>query len=219
MSLEMSFKEVLAKRKSVKEFDPTVKISHEEMEEMIQYATTAPSSCNMQPWRFVIIDTDETKEKIKDLVQFNTRQLNTSSAFIFVLGDVDHLKTLDPIYQKSVDLGYMPQEVKDQTVGFLSQGLNLKEREYFLYNAMMDANLAAMQFMLVATSYGYDTNPIGGFERKEVMEVLDIDTERYFPVMMIAIGKGVKPPYNSSRHEVSEVISYNKGNNGQVGTI
>lgn len=35
-------------RKSVRVYDETVKISHEEMLTMIQEATTAPSSVNMQ---------------------------------------------------------------------------------------------------------------------------------------------------------------------------
>ena len=33
-----------------------LKISHEEMLEMIQETTTAPSSVNLQPWRFVVIE-------------------------------------------------------------------------------------------------------------------------------------------------------------------
>ncbi|MGT9074510.1 nitroreductase family protein, partial [Enterococcus faecalis] len=42
-------------RKSVRVYDETHKISHEEMLTMIQEATTAPSSVHMQPWRFVVV--------------------------------------------------------------------------------------------------------------------------------------------------------------------
>lgn len=76
---------------------------------------------------------------------------------------------------------------------------------------MMDANLAAMQLMLIAKDHGYDTNPIGGFERDEVMEALSINKERYVPVMFIAMGKGVKAPHDSSRHEIEEIVSFNGG--------
>lgn len=48
-------------RKSVRHYDETYKISQEEMLEMIQEATTAPSSVNMQPWRFVVVESDEEK--------------------------------------------------------------------------------------------------------------------------------------------------------------
>ena len=81
------FDDVLKGRKSVKVFDTEYKISHEEMDEMIQKATKAPSSVNMQPWRLMVVDTDEGKEKILPSFGMNSRQVNTSSAMIIVFGD------------------------------------------------------------------------------------------------------------------------------------
>ena len=73
------FNEILEGRKSVKGFDPDYKIPHEEMNEMIAKATKAPSSVNMQPWRFVVVESDEAKAKLRPLIQFNTNQNDTSS--------------------------------------------------------------------------------------------------------------------------------------------
>lgn len=56
---------VMFDRHSVRKFDPTVKISRDELQDMIREATTAPSACNLQSWHFVIIDTPEGKEKLK----------------------------------------------------------------------------------------------------------------------------------------------------------
>ena len=61
---KLTLTEIIKKRKSVKEFDPNFKIPREEIEEMIELATEAPSSINLQPWRFVIIDSEETKQKL-----------------------------------------------------------------------------------------------------------------------------------------------------------
>lgn len=82
------FSEITFGRKSVRVYDETYKISHEEMLEMIQEATTAPSSVNMQPWRFVVVESDEEKEKLKPLIRFNTRQNETSSAMVLIFGDL-----------------------------------------------------------------------------------------------------------------------------------
>ena len=49
------------------------------MNEMIAKATKAPSSVNMQPWRFVVVESDEAKAKLRPLIQFNTNQNDTSS--------------------------------------------------------------------------------------------------------------------------------------------
>ena len=50
-----NFSEITFGRKSVRQYDETYKITKEEMLEMIQEATTAPSSVNLQPWRFVVV--------------------------------------------------------------------------------------------------------------------------------------------------------------------
>lgn len=104
---KLSLTEIINKRKSVKEFDPNFKIPREEIKEMIALATKAPSSINLQPWRFVIIDSEETKQKLDHLVQFNQRQLHSSSAIILVLADLKHAEYVSDIYEKNVELGYM----------------------------------------------------------------------------------------------------------------
>ena len=71
-------------RRSVRVYDETYKIPHEEMLEMIK-ATTAPSSVNMQPWRFVVAESEEAKEILRPLIRFNTRQNDTSSAMVMIL--------------------------------------------------------------------------------------------------------------------------------------
>ncbi|TDL97901.1 nitroreductase family protein [Macrococcus brunensis] len=216
--MSLSLKEAIAMRKSVKEFDPNVKIPHEEMLEMIKLAAEAPSSVNLQPWRFVVVESDEAKASIKDLVRFNTRQLETSAAFILVLSDNQHIHDMEKVYGKSVELGYMPQEVMTTNVAALKDALSQAPESYIRMQGMMDANLAAMQLMLIAKDHGYDTNPIGGFERDEVMDALRINKERYIPVMFIAIGKGTKAPHDSSRHEIEEIVAFNSGDaEGKIG--
>lgn len=42
------FHKILTKRHSVRRFDPSIKISHEEMNEMLEETITAPSACNLQ---------------------------------------------------------------------------------------------------------------------------------------------------------------------------
>lgn len=108
------FSEITFGRKSVRVYDERVKISHEEMLEMIQEATTAPSSVNMQPWRFVIVESVEQKEKLKPLIRFNTKQNDTSSAMILIFGDMLCYELGEEIYDQAVEEGKMPVEVRDQ---------------------------------------------------------------------------------------------------------
>ncbi|MEH7016535.1 nitroreductase family protein, partial [Bacillus sp. JJ63] len=56
-----NFTEIITGRRSIRKYDPSVKISKEEMTEILTEATLAPSSVNMQPWRFLVIDSAEGK--------------------------------------------------------------------------------------------------------------------------------------------------------------
>jgi nitroreductase len=95
------FSDIAFGRKSIRLYDENFKISQEEMLEMIQEATTTPSSVNMQPWRFVVVESEEAKAKLKPLIRFNTRQNDTSSAMVLIFGDMQCYEHGEEIYNCS----------------------------------------------------------------------------------------------------------------------
>ncbi|EOZ5809518.1 nitroreductase family protein [Enterococcus hirae] len=202
------FSSVVFGRKSVRVYDETVKISHEEMLEMIQETTTAPSSVNMQPWRFVVVESEEAKAKLKPLIRFNTRQNNTSSAMVMIFGDMNCYEYGEEIYDQAVAEGKMPAEVRDQQLAAILPYYQNFTREQMNDVVKIDASLAAMQFMLVARSHGYETNPIGGFEADQLAEAFDLDKERYVPVMILSVGKAVEEGYESVRLAPEKITTF-----------
>lgn len=154
------FTEITFGRKSVRLYDENYKISHEEMLEMIQEATAAPSSVNMQPWRFIVAETEESKAKLKPLIRFNTRQNESSSAMILIFGDMLNYELGEEIYDQAVAEGKMPQEVRDQQIGAIIPYYKSFSKQEMNDVVKIDASLAAMQLMLVARAHGYETNPI-----------------------------------------------------------
>lgn len=202
------FSSVVFGRKSVRVYDETVKISHEEMLEMIQETTTAPSSVNMQPWRFVVAESEKAKAKLKPLIRFNTRQNDTSSAMVMIFGDMNCYKYGEEIYDQAVAEGKMPAEVRDQQLAAILPYYQNFTREQMNDVVKIDASLAAMQFMLVARSHGYETNPIGGFEADQLAEAFDLDKERYVPVMILSVGKAVEEGYESVRLAPEKITTF-----------
>lgn len=202
------FREITFGRRSVKLYDPEVKISRKEMTEILAGATRAPSSVNMQPWRFVVIESKEGKEKLAELARFNKTQVLTSSAVIAVFVDMNNAAYMDEIFGKAVELGYMPQEVKDmQLQAVKPYYANLSVADLRDVN-FIDAGLVSMQLMLVARAFGYDTNPIGGYEKEQIAEAFDLDKERYLPIMLISIGKAAKEGHPSYRLPVETVTTW-----------
>ena len=208
MTINNNFSDITYNRKSIRVYDENVKISHEEMLEMIQKATIAPSSVNMQPWRFVVVESPEEKQKLKPLIRFNTRQNDTSSAMILIFGDMECYEYGEAIYNQAVTEGKMSPEVRDQQLAAIIPYYKNFTRAQMNDVVKIDSSLAAMQLMLVARSHGYDTNPIGGFEADQLVEAFGLEKERYVPVMILSIGKALEEGYNSIRLDAKELTTF-----------
>ncbi len=202
------FNDIVLNRRSIKQYDPSVKISREEMSQIIEQATTAPSSINMQPWRFVVIDTPEGKEKIGPLTSFNVEKVMSASAVIAVFGDMKNIEYAEEIYGKAVELGYMPQDVMQAQLDYFKPAYENASYDKMKDIVMLDSGLVAMQLMLVARAHGYGTNPIGGYDKENIAEVLDLDKDRYVPVMLMTIGKALSDGYPSYRLPVDTITDW-----------
>lgn len=208
----INFNEVLMGRHSVKNYDTSVKISKEEMTEMLAEAMSAPSAINSQSYHFVVIDTPEGKEKMAELSEMNINQIATSSAVLAVFGDKKFSEKLDMIYNNSVEQGFMSEDMKNKLLPRFKEFVDYLEtnkpepdlRDWLL----IDASLVSMQFMLVARAHGYDTNPIGGYDKENIAEAFGLEKERYVPVMIITIGKAATEGRPSYRLPVDTVTTW-----------
>jgi len=203
-----AFLQVVQDRRAIRTYDENVKISQEEMSDILTAATKAPSSVNLQPWRFVVIESPEAKAKLAPLAKFNQQQVKTSSAVIAVFADMNNLDYLEEIYGKAVEHGLMPQEVKDQQVPSIRNLLSAITEQANRETILIDSGLVSMQLMLTAKAYGYDTCPIGGYEKDQIAEAFDLDKDRYVPVMLISIGKAVDTGYKSYRMPVEQITEW-----------
>ncbi|KAF1295636.1 NAD(P)H nitroreductase [Enterococcus sp. JM4C] len=206
--IENNFETILKGRRSVRNYDPAVKISKEEMSEMLAEATLAPSSVNLQPWRFVVVESDEAKATLKPLIRFNTLQNETSSAMVLIFGDMQCYERAEEIYGQAVAEGKMPEEVKDKQLESIVPHYKGMSPEKMNDIVKIDGSLAAMQLMLVARGHGYDTNPIGGFEEDQLAKAFGLDESRYVPVMIVSIGKALEGGYESVRLPVDKITEW-----------
>ncbi|WP_445671461.1 nitroreductase family protein [Paenibacillus sp. FSL R7-0302] len=202
------FNEIVLERRSVKIYDPEVKISREEMTEILAEASRAPSAINMQPWRFLVIDSAEGKAKLAPLAAFNQTQALTSSAVIAVFYDADNSEYMDEIFSKAVELGYMPRDVMDMQLQQIKPYYANAAASELRDVSLIDSGLISMQLMLVARAHGYDTNPMAGYDKEHIAEAFGLDKERFQPVMLISIGKAAKEGYPSYRLPVETITTW-----------
>jgi nitroreductase len=205
---QQTFFDVVRERRSVRSYDPSVRISREEMTEILEQAMLAPSSSNLQPWRFLVIDTPELKQKLLPIA-FNQQQVVEASAVIAVLGDVESYKKAEKIYGQAVEAGFMPADTAksfiERTVSMYSS-LPPEVARQIVYT---DGGLISMQLMLVARARGYDTVPMGGYDKAKFVEAFGI-SEQYESIMLIAIGKATKPGHPTTRLSIEDVAFFNE---------
>ncbi|STO09489.1 MULTISPECIES: nitroreductase family protein [Exiguobacterium] len=205
---QKDFMEIVKGRRSIRVYDESVKISKDEMTQILEEATTAPSSLNLQPWRFVVIDSAEGKETLLPLASFNKRQVETSAAVIAIFADYQMADYTEEIFDTAVERGLMPPEVRDRQVDMIKGIFKDAPNEAIKDSILLDSGLVAMQLMLVARAHGYDTNPIGGYDKKNIAEAFGLEKERYLPVMLLSIGKAAEEGYPSVRFPIDRITDW-----------
>lgn len=198
----------LLNRRSIRKYDPTVKISKDEMTEILKKATRAPSSLNMQSWRFFIVESIEAKEKLRPVLYGNHLQLDTSAAMICIFTDLEKFSYAEKIFDQAVLEKLMPEEVREKQLRSISNMVNDINDQAMEKTGWLDAGLVSMQLMHIAREHGYDTCSIGGFKHDEIAEALGIDKKRYKPVMILSIGKKAEDGFPSIRLHPDEITTW-----------
>ena len=200
--------ELIKNRISANLFDPARKLSEGEIKDLVAYATEAPSSFNIQHWRFVAVVNQEDKERLK-AVAYNQQKVADAAATLIVLGDLRGHEKLPEILSRSVAVGLIAEQMADTWVqmanGMYADSQNARDE------AVRSASLGAMTLMLAAEAKGLVSGPMIGFDAEGVKREFGI-SDRYVPVMLLTVGYAA--PGNSSRKPrlaVEEVLAFHRG--------
>lgn len=208
VSTEAKFMDVIRERHSVRYYDPSFKISEEELRQMLEEATLAPSSSNLQPWRFLVITDPADKERLKPIA-YGQQQVADASAVIAVFGDLDSWQQTEKIYDRNVEIGAMDEATRNRMVPRNIETYKNLPPEVARGIVLVDGGLVAMQLMLVAKAHGYDTVPMGGYDAAQFKEAFNVP-DRYVQVMLIAVGKAAREAHKTSRLTVDEITAWNR---------
>lgn len=205
---DVSFYKVAEDRRSVRKYDSSAVITEEEIRELLTIATKAPSSSNMQPWRFLVITDQETKNQLLPIAN-NQQQVVEASAIILVMADLEMYKLSEQIYSAAAEAGYMSEEIKNNMITNSTRLYSSLPAEGLTEIVMFDCGLVSMQLMLAAKAKGYDTVPMGGYNRDKAREFLQIP-DRYLPALMLPIGKAASPGHPTTRLPLDQIVYFNK---------
>ena len=206
------FHKILTERHSVRRFDKSIKIDREEMKEMLEETITAPSACNLQAWKFVVVDTEEGREKLHQyFMKFNFPQIDDSSAVVLFFGNTLAYKKYSQLWHSMYEEKKVTKEAMDAALNTFMPLYEKAPQQMLVADSMVDTSLAAMQFMLIAREHGYDTNAMAGYDSTKAAATMGLDPKQYVPVMAIAIGKHdpkAEAEITTTRYSLDELVDF-----------
>src|SRR5713226_8895531 len=109
---ERSLSQAIAERRATPSFDGAP-IPAEDLKRILDAGLHAPSGYNIQPWRFVVVQSPEQKKRLRG-ASYNQAKVEEASAVIVAGGDADGWrKDLDQMLQQGLE-GGMPEGYADQ---------------------------------------------------------------------------------------------------------
>jgi len=180
--------EAVYKRRAVKHFDAQHTLSEAEERQLLEATIQAPTSFNIQHWRFVILRDPELRARIRKEFGNDQAQITDASLLILFTADVK-------AWQKNPERYWInaPQAVSDLIVGWMSpfhEGREWLQRD----EAQRSIGMAMQTLMLAAQELGYQSCPMIGFDIEKVAELINLP-EDHIMGAMVAIGKGIKDPW------------------------
>jgi nitroreductase len=178
-----SFIELVKHRYSVRSYS-NKPVEDEKITKCLQAAHLAPSACNAQPWKFIVINDEKLKNQIADA---------TSKSIV----PMNHFTKQAPVHIVVI----MERPNIASAVGSV-----LKNKPYTL----IDVGIATAHFCLQATELGLGTCIVGWFDEKKVRSLLKIPALSR-PVLIITLGYSNTDEIPVKRRKPFEnIISYNQ---------
>jgi len=149
---------------------------------ILESARMAPSACNAQPWKVIVVDQPELKNQVADATSDKVIGLN-------------HFAKQAPIQLVIVQ----------ESANFTSKLGGWIKRKHF---PLIDIGIFTEHLCLAAASEGLGSCIIGWFNEPLVKKLLNIPSSKSV-ALIVVIGYPGKGTRKKMRKEISEIVSYN----------
>ncbi|MFC6647366.1 nitroreductase family protein [Granulicella cerasi] len=196
--------QAIRERRATPSFDGEP-IEASDLRQILDAGLMSPSSYNLQPWRFVVVQNPEQLRKLRGAC-YNQAKVEEASAVIVACGDRDGWrKDIDEVIRVGREAG-MPESYAAQMAGNVPPYLaNFNEWQMagWLNKQVM---IAVTSMMWMAETLGYDTAPMEGFEQQGICETLKLPMS-YWVVSLLAIGHLRGPQkFDGGRFDISHTV-------------
>lgn len=196
----MDLYEAIATRRSARHFDPSHRMSPDEVHELMEHVLLSPTAFNIQNWRFVAVEDHALRTEIRKAA-WDQAQITECSLLLVLCMDLKSWAKAPERYWRNA-----PDAVAEGMVReirhFYRDDEQLQRDE-----GMRSCGMAAQTAMLVARAMGYDSCPMDGFDFKRVGHLINLPRDHQI-CMMICIGRTATGPHpRSGQLSLSDVFA------------
>jgi nitroreductase len=180
----MDFSRLITIRQSVRSYDGKP-VEKEKLDQLVEAVRLAPSASNSQPWKLIIVNAPDLKDKVAKATYSNLVSFNKFVPYAPVLAVL--------VIEKP--------KVITQIGGML------KDREF----PLIDIGIAAEHFCLQAAALGLGTCMLGWFDEKTIKQLLHIPAQKRIG-LIIALGYAQEgdPLRKKIRKHTDEMCNFNR---------
>ena len=215
---EISKEQVLAalqNRHATKVFDSTRLISDLDVQYILEAGRLSPSSIGLEPWKFVVVQNHELRNKLKKVSPGAQGQLDNASHFVIILARTNVQYNSPYVLDHMRQVQQMPEEVVQFISGALKdvqQVRGLLDDERLLYEwSAKQSYIALGNMMTAAALIGIDSCPIEGFDYAEVDRILAdkdlLENGNFQSAVMMALGyRQEEPKRAKTRSDMENIV-------------
>ena len=158
-------------------------VEKEKIERILEVARLAPSACNAQPWKFIVVTDPEKRMQIADATANKLLSMN-------------HFTKQAPVQLVLVE----------ENANFTSTVGGWVTNKHYPH---IDLGIVASHVCLAATSEGLGSCIVGWCDEKKVQKALNIPKNKRV-MLVILLGYSNQPQREKKRKEMNEIVSWEK---------
>lgn len=168
--------DIFRRRVSTRHYDPARKISAEDFAAILDFGRLSPSSIGSEPWKFLVIQNQGLREKIKPVAWGMQATIAEASHLVILLAK-KHARYDTPFFSELMDRrGFTPEQraaALERYRSFQIHDIAIADDERALFDWASKQSYIALANMLTgAAMLGIDSCPIEGMNYAAVEHIL-----------------------------------------------
>ncbi|KYH07990.1 MULTISPECIES: NAD(P)H-dependent oxidoreductase [Chryseobacterium] len=184
----MSLIENLNWRHAVKAYDPTKKVSQEDLNTILESARLAPTSSGLQPFRIIVVENQELKEKMVAGALNPEVMRDSSHVLVFAAWDSYSNEKIDKVYDYHTDVRDLPRGRFGSYTDKIKEIYGAQTPEEHFAHTARQTYIALGIALAQAAELKIDSTPAEGFSNEVVDEVLGLKELGLKSVSLLYLG-------------------------------